>query len=201
MKRLFERKAKEQDFWDWFSKNANAYFHFEKNQNVLFTTLKTKLNRINPDLVFEFGPIKDDETRELIISADGIKTAFPIITNLVNQAPTLKNWKFIAFRQPRAEVTQINYQNLLVRFDDIFFRYSKDNGKIGLELNIRGFNDSPEWTPVVFIILDNVLGEYQTEMSLSYINKKKLNEAELGSLFPIRALPGVIEDYQSEFTV
>ena len=196
---LFTKKNKEDIFWDWFSKNSNAYFHFEKDQNNLFAQLKTQLEKIHPDLVFEFSPIFNDGTREFVISANGIKSVFSIVNNLVAKAPKLKSWKFIAFRQPHKSITQIKYQNLLVNLDDIFFRYGKDNGKIALELNIRGFYVSPEWTGATFIILDNVLGEYHTEMSLSSIDKKELNETEIEDLFPIRSLPKIIQDYQSEF--
>jgi hypothetical protein len=95
-------------------------------------------------------------------------------------------------------VTAINYQGPIINFDNILFRYAKDSGQIGLELNIRGFYESPEWSAAVFILLDNVLGEYDTEMSLSYIDKKVLNENEINDLFPITALHKVIQDYQSE---
>jgi hypothetical protein len=104
--------------------------------------------------------------------------------------------RIIAFRQPRKGITQIKYQNLSINLDDIFFRYGKDNGKIALELHIRGFYESPEWTAAVFLLLDNVLGEYHTEMSLSSIRKKKLNEADLINLFPIRSLPEIVHNYQ-----
>jgi hypothetical protein len=195
---MFKQKSKEDNFWDWFSLNADAYFHFEKDQNNLFAQLKTQLSKINSDLVFEFSPIFSDGTREFVISADGIKSVFPIVNNLVAKAPELKSWKIIAFRQPRKNITQIKYQNLLINLDDIFFKYGKDNGQIALELNIRGFYESPEWTAATFILLDNVLGEYHTEMSLSSIDKKGLNEAEDNDLFPIRSLLKVIQDYQLE---
>lgn len=185
-------------FWKWFSKNANTYYYFEKDQENLFHKLKNKLNQIHPDLTFEFSPIFEDGTREFVISADGIKSIFPIVTDLVTHAPILNNWKIVAFRQPHTEITHIHYQDLVINIEDIFFRYEKDNGQIGLELNIRKFHESPEWTAATFILLDNVLGEYHTEMSLSYIHKKELNENEAAMLFPIKALAKVIQEYHSE---
>lgn len=195
---LFKKKSKEDIFWSWFSQNAHKYYYFENNQKELFTQLKAQLEKIHPDIVFEFSPIFNDGTREFVISADGIKSVFPRVSSLVAKAPELKNWKIIAFRQPHNNITQIKYQNLTVSLDDIFFRYAKDNGKIELELNIRGFYESPEWTAATFILLDNILGEYHTEMSISSIDKKELNENETSTLFPIRSLPNVIRDYQSE---
>lgn len=173
--RLLKKKSSNETFWEWFSKNADVYFHFEKDQNALFFRLKSELEKIHLDLTFQFSPIFEDGTRELVISADGIKSIFPVVTNLIQQASTLKNWKIVAFRQPNKDVTQINYQDLTINLDDVFFQYAKDNGKIELELNIRGFYESPEWTAATFILLDNVLGEYHTEMSLSNIDRKVLS--------------------------
>jgi hypothetical protein len=195
---LFQKKDRKKKFWDWFSKNADVYLHFEKNQGVLFTRLKLELEKIHPDLVFEFSRIFEDGTREFVISADGIKSIFPIVTDLAEQAPALNNWKIIAFRQPKPDITHVYYQDLVIDLNDVFFRYAKDNGKICLELNIRGFYESPEWAAATFILLDNVLGEYHTEMSLSEIDKKVLNENEINTLFPVRTLPEVIRNYQSE---
>lgn len=196
--KLFSKKSKQETFWDWFSKNNKTYFYFEQNQDVLFLNLKRELNKIHKDLVFEFSPILEGGIREFVISADGIKSIFPIVLDLVSKAPKLNNWKIIAFRQPRAGITQINYDNLVIKFEDVFFRFAKDNGLIALELNIRGFYEAPEWAGATFILLDSILGEYHTEMSLSRIDKRPLNEAELSNLFPITALPQIIESYYLE---
>ena len=74
---IFVFKTKEQKFWDWFSERSNQYFDFEKDQEKLFNELKLRLNRINEELTFEFGPISENKQREFIISADGIKKSFP----------------------------------------------------------------------------------------------------------------------------
>ncbi|MCG8400650.1 MAG: hypothetical protein MJA84_03545 [Firmicutes bacterium] len=193
-------KKPEEQFWEWFKKKSNQFYYFEKNQSTLFQSLKTELDKIDPNLVFEFSPILEDGKREFVISADGIRESFPSVINLANNAPNMDLWKIVAFRQPKKEVSQITYENLNIKLDDIFFKYGKNNGKIDLELNIRGFQESPEWTAAVFIILDNVLGEYDTEMNLSYIDKKELDEKEVNSLFPITDLPKIIHNYKLEYS-
>ena len=193
------RLSKQKYFWNWFSKNADNYFNFEQNQNSLFTKLKSELEKINPNLTFEFSPILEDHTREFIISADGIKSVFPLVQDLIAQAPLLPKWKIIAFRQPHPEVTQINYKGLTINLKDVYFQYEKDNDKIGLELHIKDFFESPEWTGIAFVLLDNILGEFDTEIFLSYINKKSLDEAQKGILFNIYELPMIIQKYKQEF--
>lgn len=198
MFKLFKKENKEEYFWNWFLKNASQYYRFEKNQNTLFKRLKLELDKIDPNLVFEFSPILDNGKRELVISADGIKSSFPTVTNLTNQAPEIDKWEIVAFRQPRKLIDQINYEGLTIKFENVFFKYEKSNGKINLELNIKGFYESAEWTAATFILLDNILGEYHTEMSLDFIDRKELDESKKHGLFPITMLPQIIQDYHLE---
>ena len=141
-----------------------------------------------------FFSLKKDDI--LLIEKTGV---FHVrLVNLVENAPQLSNWKITAFRQPRKFINQINCEGLTVNFKDVYFKYSKNSGKINLELNIRGFFESPEWTIATFILLDNILGEYDTEMSLDSITKKELNEDEVSELFPITDLPVIIKNYKME---
>jgi len=196
---IFNLKNKEQKFWDWFSERSNQYFEFEKDQDKLFNELKLRLNKINADLTFEFGPISQNKQREFIISADGIKKSFPDVIKLVAAAPEFSNFKIIAFRQPHLDFTQINYKDIQLDFKDVFFRYGKDSGKIGIELNIRGYQENNDWGTASFILLDTILGEYDTEMNLSWIDRKELNELEFQNLLPITDLPKIMADYKREF--
>lgn len=199
LKRLFAQKSVQDKFWEWFAKNNQEYFYFERNQDYLFNKLQSELSKVHPDLVFEFSPIFEGGTREFIVSADGIKSVFPVVIDLVSKAPQLDKWNVIAFRQPHNTISRITYENLTVNFDDVFFRYGKDYGQIALELNIRSFYESAEWTGATFILLDTLLGEYHTEMSISSIDKKILNEEELDVLYPITDLPEVLHNYLSEW--
>lgn len=63
-------------------------FHFETDQEKTFDKLSAELKKANPDLTFEFGPVENGK-REFVISAAGIKTAFPYVESLFNSAPKL----------------------------------------------------------------------------------------------------------------
>jgi hypothetical protein len=76
----------EQAFWNWFQKNEDSLFDFEKNQAEIFDRLSTELHKIDPNLTFEFGP-KENDRREFTISADGIRKAFPAVEKLFASAP------------------------------------------------------------------------------------------------------------------
>jgi hypothetical protein len=54
-----------------------------------------ELHKIDPRLTFELGV--SIEPHELIISAGGLRDAFPTVKRLVSAAPPIAGWRFIAF--------------------------------------------------------------------------------------------------------
>jgi hypothetical protein len=190
-------KSKEEHFWAWFAKNADRYLHLEEDTDRLFDALEAELGKVDPHLTFEFSDILEDGSRELYISADGIVGSFPAVINLVKQAPQLKSWKIIAFRQPYKNISQVEYEGLTVKLDDIFFRYTKDNPKINLGLYMRGFYESSAWSGISFIVIDTLLGEFDTETYIGAIDKKPLLEKEVPNLIPIKDLPDIVLQFKS----
>ena len=190
--------SKEEKFWTWFEANSDVYYEFEENQNELFAQLEHELSKIHPNLTFVFSGISNNK-REFIISADGILDAFPAVESLVNKAPTLENWKIIAFRPRLGTEISITYEGLTLDPKDIFFKYGTDHQKkkIGIELFIKNFNESDQrFFYAAFLILDNALGEYDVEKKLGYIEFRNLSEEknEL-DLIEFSELPKIVDEY------
>ena len=76
-------------FWKWFASNEARLFSFERDQEAIFDELGAEMHRVNSDLTFEFGPVQNGK-REFVISAGGIKSAFPAVKALYRSAPELK---------------------------------------------------------------------------------------------------------------
>jgi hypothetical protein len=163
----------EQDFWNWFVKNDAALFDFEQNQEKVFTELTTAMQKVQPNLTFEFGP-KENGRREFVISADGIKDAFPAVEHLFQSAPKLPHWTFIKFR-PRRTPMNIRYQGVTVEVDRVTARLVPEGTQIGVVLFF------PDYTPTVhktyhsiaFLLLDQALGEYDVEMRVGTLQVAK----------------------------
>jgi hypothetical protein len=188
-----QSQNKNEAFWNWFSKNQSQYYEFENNQEKLFDELSARLKEIDTNLVFEFGPIRDN-VREFTISADGIIDSFPKVQQLVNDAPTFTNWKINAFRQRITdEDISIKYDDFKISYEDIFFRYSEENGKIGVELNIRNYKDDANYNNAIYLLLDSLLGEYDVETKLSWIDRKQLNESNVDSLYKFVELRKLVD--------
>lgn len=191
-----ENKDKYEIFWDWFTKNEDKYYNYENNnQELLFNNLHQKLIEIDSNLVFEFGPIQSNNKREFTISADGLKESFPSVIELVKKAPNLNKWKISSFRQriPGDEI-EIKYDNFKISYDDIYFRYSEESGKIGLELNIRDYKETPEFINATYVLLDGLIGEYDMETKVDWIERKSLDETKIDSLYKLVELREIIDD-------
>jgi hypothetical protein len=60
----------ESEFWQWFGRNHNLLFNFERDREAVFDQLAAAMHKVHPSLTFEFGP-KSGGQREFVISADG----------------------------------------------------------------------------------------------------------------------------------
>lgn len=194
---IFNKESKEEKFWNWFEKNQETYYSEIENlefREKIFNELSKNLKKINEDLVFEFSPIHENNIREFTISAEGIKELFPVVEKLIEKAPKLKNWKFNAFRQriPGDEF-EIQYGDLKIGYSDIYYRSEDNNGKLGIELNIRNFDGNGQTQNAIYILLDGLIGEYDVTTKIGWIEWVKLNENEKENLKPIIELSNEID--------
>lgn len=195
-------RTKEEKFWDWFSKNNLTYYNEVEGIDTtkpLFQKLNAELAKVNDELTWEFSPVKDNGIREFTISADGMKDFFPIVEKLVNAAPEIPNWKINAFRQRiPGDDLKIDYGDFSVSYSDIFFKYADEGEKIGIELYIRDFDGNGHKQNAIYILLDGLIGEYDTETVIDWIDWKKLNESETDKLFKFYELRELVDRKKEE---
>jgi len=191
---MFFKKDSKTVFWKWFHKNSSQYFSFERDQDSLFDQLKNELNKIDSNLVFEFSPILQDGKRNFVISADGIKSSFSSVIDLVESAPRMQAWNIIAFRQPKPITDTFQFSNINVKFSDIYFTAITDKNRLGLDMYIKDYEESAEWTTLTYLLLDYILGEYDTELYISWIEKHTLKSKE--NLIPISDLFRVVNQHK-----
>src|SRR5258708_38332693 len=107
---LFGRNASaaaDDAFWQWFERNETRMFNFESDRATVFRALAAELSRVNPDLTFEFGAVRPDGTRQFVISAGGIKSAFSAVESLYSKAPKLRRWVWVKFRPRRKPISDV----------------------------------------------------------------------------------------------
>ncbi|MGB8131067.1 MAG: hypothetical protein WCG81_14850 [Candidatus Angelobacter sp.] len=187
-----------QSFWNWFIEHEQELLNFEEDRERIFDELAAALQKVDSDLTFEFG--SKDLTREFVISAGGIKRAFPAVTALTAAAPPLKNWEITAFR-PRRNASQtdplrtVEFRGKRVDAKNVQFTLL-DNGQMaGIYLFIPGFkNEDEDLQQIAYLLLDNLLGEYDVETRLGLIKIFSPEAKTQGERYSISALPSAFDE-------
>jgi hypothetical protein len=184
----------ESDFWEWFQRNESILFDFERDQERTFDRLAAEMHKVHPSLTFEFGPKKSNR-REFVVSADGIRDAFPKVESLFAAAPALPKWQFVKFR-PRREPFDLQYNGVSVKASSISVLLQPDGQKVGLTLLIPGYTKRAHKTyaGIAYLLLDQALGEYDVETRVGFINVQEPSTAT-ASARPLSQLPAAFDSF------
>jgi hypothetical protein len=181
-----------QEFWNWFNQHDRELFDFEADREGIFDQLATELQKVDPDLTFEFGPRQ--ARREFVISAGGIKRAFPAVSALAAAAPILERWRVTAFRPRRRSPNIVEFRGKRVDPKDVQFSLV-DNGKIaGVYLFIPGFREGDaDLKEIGYLLLDDTLGEYDVEAKLGLIKMLPPEPRTEEQRYPLSELPTLFD--------
>lgn len=169
----FKRDQKK-EFWRWLAAHRRE-IHDElnaqrlpENQHWSIGELGRYLKKVDDSLVHEIG-MADPLTIELIVSADGIKAAFPAVIDLVKSAPPLDGFKITAFRPRCADGLQLKVAEHTITDEVLTYRLVSEGDALGLELFIDCDLDQRLRSMVGFLSLDQRLGEYDVAIGLKWI--------------------------------
>ena len=180
------------EFWDWFIQHEGELFNLdpdrEDERERIFDELASELQKVDPDLTFEFGP--NEPRREFVISSGGIKRAFPTVASLVDAAPALDRWQVTAFRPRRTPSNVAEFRGKRVDLRDVQFSLL-DNGKMaGIYVFIPGFQEGDaDLKQIGYLLLDETLGEYDVESRLGLIKMLPPDTCTEGERYPLAELP------------
>lgn len=211
LKKLFGTKSKaiksNADFWSWFQINSKVFFDIISKQNNVeesfLNKLSPKLDELRNGFYFLAGML-DDNTAELIITADGeIKNIF-FVEELVESAPHIEGWKFTALK-PASDIKEVSIILSGYNFNrnNLYF-YPVDDANFPDEINIavmhNNFNDtnSQTITTGVQIFLDNYLGELNFATTIDNLTIVNTSEAS-NTPVPIEKLNDFLIWRQKEF--
>jgi hypothetical protein len=182
----------EEEFWKWFRSNESSLFDFENDQERLFDRIGAEMHKVNPYLTFEFGP-KENGKREFVVSADGIREAFPEVERLYAAAPSLPRWKFIKFR-PRRTPSDITYEGVKVRAASVVVEAKAAGQLADLTVFIPGYTQTAhnQYATITYLLLDEALGEYEVETRVGKVNVESATKASKQAC-SLEALPRTVD--------
>lgn len=212
--KIFSRKEEKQietyqDFWDWFLQQEKDFFKVVKkggsNQitNKFFDKIAPMLDQLKEGIWYLTGML-DEDTVDLILTADGDIKNFYLIEELIAAAPELKGWKF------RAHKAELDIENVGIEMagfsftnDNISF-YSNDIKEYPDEIDITIIHDDyneenkEDIINGTYIFMDNYLGELNSLTIIDNITFKSKEEIK-EELIPIEKLKSFINWRQKEF--
>lgn len=164
--------TKVSDFWEYIT-DHETNISSDPNIALMFNEIEFELNKVHSDLVFEFSS-EAIQPRHFVISADGVKSHFPAVEELVSAAPRFQNLEIIAFRQPvkgpLPRVLQMDDVNL--RAEDLSFIYFADRNRFDLVLIHDDFATTRREPAIAisFLFLDAAVGEFRVASEVGAID-------------------------------
>ena len=197
-------------FWQWFTANAESLTMLndldESRRNALLDEMQQHLTEYCDGLTYELGE-QTANGRTLTISAEGDFDLFRHVVELVDNAPDVDWWEFVAFRQPKGK-------NLRVIFDRYRFETSKmafmqlENEEepdiIGLRVALpdqpKDYKPRPDSEADddrlvgVYVTLEALLGEFDCTTLIGYVDLCPMPKEPFKSEFrPLDDLPEFVE--------
>lgn len=168
-----------------------------------FDKLSPKLAELKEGYFFLTG-MYDDNTAELVLTADGNPKNIVFIEELVEQAPTINGWKFTALK-PALDIENVAIEMAGYKFDNenLFF-YSNDYSDYPDEIDItiihkeQTEDNRQEIGNGTYIFLDNFLGELDFVNNIDNLSIIGRQEAKK-ELIPIAKLKDYLTWRQKEF--
>ena len=211
LKKIFNTKEEPinnyNDFWNWFQKNEKAFLKVLKGngdiENDFFNKLSPKLNELREGYYFLTG-MMNDNTAELVLTADGVIKNIVFVEELVNAAPVIESWKFTALKPALGiEDVTIKMADYIFSKDELSFYYNEDSNfpdEIDITVIHNDLNEENRdiVTNGTYIFLDNFLGElnFATTIDNIYVIGKDKVEKEL---IPIEKLKDFLIWREKEF--
>ena len=192
--------VRDRAFWVWVTANVDALKGVKTGHEPTTEALSAELTKVQPGLVFELGVGR--EPFELIISADGELTLFPVVKRLVAAAPAIPGAKIIAFR-PRKAVEQfaMDFEGRRLSGADLSFRALPDTarpGRVAIELYVDGWDDAKAkgLRNAAFLLLEAAVGEFDLETKVGAIEILPLPEKPKAPLKPLADLPATLDAWK-----
>ncbi len=167
------------DFWNWFLQNQKQFHSIvndgTKIQSHFFKKLSPKLEELRDGFYFVTG-MYDDQTAELIFTADGNLKNIVFVEELVQSAPKINGWKFTALK-PATDIENISIEMNGISFnkDNLSFFSTNDSenpDEINITLVYHNYdkNNAKTINMGCLIFIDNYLGELNSITLIDSIN-------------------------------
>jgi hypothetical protein len=183
-------------FWDWIRYNEQTLRNLRNEkpaaQKMFIYWLDKHLHNYCEQLesILMF-PASENEPTQLVISASGNPEYFDQVTTLIENAPKLRNWKFVAFIQPSQSIEEMEagldkpyvFKDIELKASELKFMpfQYEDVQKIDMIVYLKNFTvhcTNKNLLHVVFIIMQDIIGEKSLFENINFVELAQMPTEE-----------------------
>mgnify|MGYP003556654525 FL=1 len=193
-------------FWQWFTDHNEQLIAMgdldDKERHELETALQYQLTKYCDGLSYEIGEASANG-RTLTFTAEGDTDLFRYVVELVDAAPDLDWWEFVAFKQPMGTELKIHFDKLLFDTSKMYFQQlecEEEPEMLGLRVAVEGGDRKDEDFQVgVYVTLEALLGEFDCATLIGYMDTVPLMAEPFKAGFnPLDDLPRFAEWFKQK---
>lgn len=188
-------------FWQWFADNNERLTMLgdlqEGEQKMLVDDLQRQLDEYCEGLTFEIGD-PTPSGRTLTFSAEGDIDLFRYVVDLVDNAPDLDWWEFVAFKQPKGTDLKVTFDKYRFETKQMYFMQLESEEEpdiLGLRVAIPNpVADDDDQLVGVYVTIEAMIGEFDCATLIGYLDTCPIPSEPFKAGFrPMDDLPVFIE--------
>ena len=176
-------------FWQWFVDHNEELVAMgdleEKDREQLENALQYQL------------------TKSLTFTAEGDTDLFRYVVELVDNAPDLDWWEFVAFKQPMGTELKVRFDKLLFDTRKMYFQQlecEEEPEMLGLRIAVEdGQRQDEDFQVGVYVTLESLMGEFDCATLIGYMETVPVPAEPFKSGFqPLDDLPKFVEWFKAK---
>lgn len=165
-------------FWQWFVDHRFEFNVLSKPDEPFWDLALEQIKCVDDRLWFELSST-DNGVREFVVTAEGHVEAFPVAEMLVNLAPEIEGWVFVALKPPMGFEFTTHYEGALFEPRLMWFLPLEDSSRpqdFGMRIGIKGLESMGKTKAhnAVLVILDTALGERSAAVDIQHTEVSEL---------------------------
>lgn len=197
---------KKEIFWQWFTDHNDELVALgdldDKQRGQLENALQHQLTKYCDGLTYEIGDATANG-RTLTFTAEGDTDLFRYVVELVDAAPDLDWWEFVAFKQPMGTELKVRFDHYLFDTRKMYFQQlecEEEPEMLGLRIAVEGSKpDDEDFQVGVYVTLEALIGEFDCATLVGYMETVPLPEEPFKSGFQsLDDLPKFVEWFKAK---
>ena len=195
-------KVRVQTFWRWYSEVASRFYQTIEAEkcDTLATEVSAKVDELMPGFAWVFGSGTGGNGHSFTLTGEGILHRQLLAMFWHSQAPELSGWTFYCARQPGSiEGVRMDIGSKVFSPMEFWItaNLNPDSEKVDLVVwhPLFGEMQEKDCYSVLFLFLDEVLGEFGTQQ---WIGEIKLNDRKLAEAMPLHELNSFLKKIEIE---